>query len=1080
MRIVIDLQGAQTENRHRHIGRCSIELAKRIALHLPKHETIIALNADFQNTIKYIREEFRGIVPKENIVVWEIPGPVAECDPENRRNRESAELIREAVLSNLNPDVVLITSLFEGYFDNGVTSIGRYNAGLPVAVVVHDQELVSNERGALSGGLLYTEFYLRKIGHIRRAQNILAMSSTVARNALRLLGKETRQVVAIGDISEKDQQTTPLQSCSWFPSNIVENAISALAGACFQQQGWGSGRAGVGPSRQRLAFVSPLPPVKSGISAYSAELLPELAQFYDIEVVVAQDDISDPYIRANFPVRSAEWFRINAYSFDRIVYHFGNSPFHEYMFHLLSEHPGLVVLHDFFLSDLQFYRGSRCSDDAAWARDLYDSHGYPAVRDRFLKEMPEDVVRRYPVNLGVLQGALGIIVHSEHSRELARKWYGEESAKGWAVIPHLRKPAFEIDRDSARARLGFEADDVLVCAFGHMGPTKLNDRLVDAWLASKVAKDGKTYLVFVGEEHHGNFGGRIEQKVQNNGAGNHINITGWADDTVFRDYLAAADIGVQLRADSRGETSGTVLDCMNYGLATIVNAHGSMAALDPTCVWMLPDEFCDADLVAALKVLAGNVDRRAELARRAQEYIRSWHSPHAAAEKYAEAIEDAYRSAARGLYGLSAHLRRTALHREERWRLANTLAKNFPPHPRRPQLLVDISVLAKVDLKTGVERVVRAVLREWLNNPPAGWQVEPVYAIESGTGYRYARRFVSRFLGIPETWSEDAVAEAWSGDVFMGLDFHPDGIRAQETHLSSWHNRGVGIWFLLHDLLPISMPEFFPKGADARHIRWLNAISSFDGVVCVSRSVADELRAWLHNERPQTGGALRVSWVHNGADIGQSVPTKGLPEEAEAVLARLETHRTFLMVGTVEPRKGHLQVIKTFEQLWREGLDVNLVVVGPEGWKPLPHAERRTIPMIVNTLRNHPELGRRLFWLEGISDQYLEKIYAASTCLIAASEGEGFGLPLIEAAQHGLPVLVRDIAIFREVAGQHATYFTGLGVDDLAPAIRAWLEQYDARSVPRSDGILSQTWAESAEKILECIGVLRATEDHSA
>ena len=65
--------------------------------------------------------------------------------------------------------------------------------------------------------------------------------------------------------------------------------------------------------------------------------------------------------------------------------------------------------------------------------------------------------------------------------------------------------------------------------------------------------------------------------------------------------------------------------------------------------------------------------------------------------------------------------------------------------------------------------------------------------------------------------------------------------------------------------------------------------------------------------------------------------------------------------------------------------------------------------------RRLQEIGNRLFWLEGISDEYLEKIYDAATCLIAASEGEGFGLPLIKVAQHKLPIIARDIPVFREV-----------------------------------------------------------------
>ena len=178
------------------------------------------------------------------------------------------------------------------------------------------------------------------------------------------------------------------------------------------------------------------------------------------------------------------------------------------------------------------------------------------------------------------------------------------------------------------------------------------------------------------------------------------------------------------------------------------------------------------------------------------------------------------------------------------------------------------------------------------------------------------------------------------------------------------------------------------------------------------------------------------------------------------------------MVGTIEPRKGHLQTIAAFELLWAKGVDVNLVIVGHEGWKLVPDIQRRTIPRIVSTLRQHPERGERLFWLDGISDEYLEAIYEASSCLIAASEGEGFGLPLIEAAQHGLPVLARDIPVFREVAGEHATYFSGLDAADLAEAVQGWLEDAQRERIPDPTSITWHTWQEAARRIARHLGVI--------
>jgi glycosyltransferase involved in cell wall biosynthesis len=272
-----------------------------------------------------------------------------------------------------------------------------------------------------------------------------------------------------------------------------------------------------------------------------------------------------------------------------------------------------------------------------------------------------------------------------------------------------------------------------------------------------------------------------------------------------------------------------------------------------------------------------------------------------------------------------------------------------------------------------------------------------------------------------------------------------------------------------HDLLPISMPKNFPKGMDEIHAKWLNAIAQFDGVLCVSKTVADHIIVWLKTNGPRRLRPLKVGYFHHGADIDNSIPTRGMPDDAQQVLSQLAARPSILMVGTVEPRKRHIQTIAAFDLLREQGADVNLVIVGNEGWKDLAQEIRRTIPEIVNILHSHPERGKRLFWLEGISDEYLEKVYAASTCLLAASEGEGFGLPLIEAAKHKLPIIARDIPVFREVAGEHAYYFSGLEPADLANALKEWLKLYHSDHHPKSDDMPWLTWKQSTQKLLNII-----------
>ncbi len=77
----------------------------------------------------------------------------------------------------------------------------------------------------------------------------------------------------------------------------------------------------------------------------------------------------------------------------------------------------------------------------------------------------------------------------------------------------------------------------------------------------------------------------------------------------------------------------------------------------------------------------------------------------------------------------------------------------------------------------------------------------------------------------------------------------------------------------------------------------------------------------------------------------------------------------------------------------------------------------------------------------------------------------GFGLPLIEAAQHGLPILARDIPVFREVAGEHAAYFKAETPNELAVAIKSWLADCQKNTHPKSSGMNYLTWKESAESL---------------
>jgi len=622
------------------------------------------------------------------------------------------------------------------------------------------------------------------------------------------------------------------------------------------------------PRRPRLAYVSPLPGERSGIADYSAELLPELARHYDIEAIVNQSEVRDPWIRANMQVRSTEWFDQNAGLYDRVLYHFGNSTFHAHMFGLLARHPGVVVLHDFFLSGVLAHLEWTGAAAGTWSKALFDSHGYAAIRERFAAHDPTDIVLKYPANLVVLQQADGVIVHSEFSRALASRWYGSGYGADWTVIPHLRAPRDTPSRPQAKASLGFGEDDFLICSFGVMGPTKLNDRLLKAWLASPLAGDEHCHLVFVGEEDTGPYGRAFADEVSRSPASRRIHVTGFAPPDQYRRYLAAADIAVQLRAHSRGETSGTVLDCMAHRLPTIVNAIGPAAELPGDCVAGLPADFATAAMQELLVDLARDRAAATALGERAAAHIRAAHSPRAMADRYRLAIEGYARSGSRSrgerLARRIARLDTITPPTEQEWlRLADCIARNGSAIPARPrQWLHDIGENPPGSRRRIADRMTLA----WLEEPPGTFRVEPV--LRNGGVHRYARKTTAELLKIDSPSLQDEAVETRPDDALVTVDPSVYSAAPPRETYESMRRQGVWLYFVVPDKWATEPDR--PSGAEYRlATASLTVLAELaDGLICGSSVAADRLAARIDILQPPRQRPLRIGLAaHDPRDL---------------------------------------------------------------------------------------------------------------------------------------------------------------------------------------------------------------------
>jgi len=219
MRIVIDLQGAQTASRFRGIGRYTMALTRGILRHAGDHEVWLVLNGALDESVAAIRAGFAGLVPRERIRVFEPPGRVAEMDSRAAPRCRAAEMIREQFIALLEPDVVLVTSLFEGYVDDAIGSVGTFIDGARTAVILYDLIPLLNQDHYL-GSPAQRQCYMRKIESLKRAGCLLAISDYAREEAISALDLAPDRIVAISTAVDE----------SFVPAEPTADALDALRG----------------------------------------------------------------------------------------------------------------------------------------------------------------------------------------------------------------------------------------------------------------------------------------------------------------------------------------------------------------------------------------------------------------------------------------------------------------------------------------------------------------------------------------------------------------------------------------------------------------------------------------------------------------------------------------------------------------------------------------------------------------------------------------------------------------------------------------------------------------------------------
>lgn len=249
--------------------------------------------------------------------------------------------------------------------------------------------------------------------------------------------------------------------------------------------------------------------------------------------------------------------------------------------------------------------------------------------------------------------------------------------------------------------------------------------------------------------------------------------------------------------------------------------------------------------------------------------------------------------------------------------------------------------------------------------------------------------------------------------------------------------------YFLHDLIPITHPEYCRPGEADKHAQRLRCmLHTGVGLILNSASTEADLRAWAAAER------LRVP-----PTVVAPIGTIALPPAAANAPW---TGPYFVMLGTIEPRKNHLLLL----HLWRQMIErrvtdmPKLVLIGQRGWE---------CEQVIDLLERCPSLRGQVIEVGECDDAALAGWLRHARALLFPSFVEGYGMPLAEALAHGVPAIASDLGVFREIAGDVPEYLDPLD----GPAWQRMVREYTnpdsaarAAQIARLPRFHAPTWAE--------------------
>ncbi len=381
----------------------------------------------------------------------------------------------------------------------------------------------------------------------------------------------------------------------------------------------------------RLAYFSPLSPLKSGIAAYSESLLPTLASQAEVDLFIGDWTPTAPEIAA-LPHYSYRDYpsRRRSQGYDATIYQMGNHPVHNYIYDTLLQYPGIMVVHDLFL---HHFLGERTlvqgkGDEYVW--EMGYAAGPAAMQTARSVVAGERPAPAYDLPLieRALDASLGVVCHSQYARtQLANR-------RPHHPLAVVGQPIQPLAQHTPRPNAVNRPLTVITAAF--LSPEKGLAQALEGFARFRQVYPLARY-VLVGEQAAWF---DLDAYIAQLGLTDTVEVSGYAptlDD--FDRALAEADICLSLRYPTAGETSASLLRALGVGLPAIVTDIGWFSEVPDAVCLKTPAPPTAEAVEAALLTLAQDADRRAQMSQAAAQWVADTHSPQASAHGYVAFIE---------------------------------------------------------------------------------------------------------------------------------------------------------------------------------------------------------------------------------------------------------------------------------------------------------------------------------------------------------------------------------------------------------------------------------------------------------